>query len=59
MKGEIVIEENVWIGAGVIVLPNVIIGKNSIIAAGSVVSKNIPPDSIAIGSPAKVVSKKK
>jgi len=58
MKGEIIIEDNVWIGAGVIVLPNVIIGKNSIIAAGSVVSKNIPSDSIAIGSPAKVVSKR-
>ena len=55
--GEINIEDNVWVGAGVIVLPNVTIGKNSIIAAGSVVSKSIPANSIAVGSPCKVIKK--
>ena len=59
IMGEIIIEDNVWLGAGVIVLPNVTIGKNSIIAAGSIVSKSIPPNSIALGSPAKVISQRK
>ena len=58
IKGEIIIEDNVWLGAGVIVLPNVRIGKNTIIAAGSIVSKNIPENSIALGSPAKVISQR-
>ena len=54
----IFIANNVWIGAGVIVLPNVLIGENSIIGAGSVVTKDIPSDSVALGSPAKVTRKR-
>lgn len=53
--GKIVIENNVWIGANVIVLPNVKIGESSIIGAGSIVTKDIPPFSIAVGNPAKVI----
>lgn len=49
------VEDNVWIGELVSILPGVIIGKNSIIGANSVVTKNIPPNSIAVGNPAKVV----
>ncbi|MDQ6481886.1 DapH/DapD/GlmU-related protein [Dyadobacter sp. LHD-138] len=49
------IEENVWIGEMVTILPGVRIGKGSIIGANSVVSKNIPPYSIAVGIPAKVI----
>lgn len=54
-KGPIIIEDNVWIGEGVAILPNVRIGKNSIIGANAVVTKDIPPFSIAAGVPAKIV----
>jgi len=49
------INDNVWIGGGVIILPGVEIGKNSIIGAGSLVNKSIPANSIAIGNPCKVI----
>lgn len=51
----VVIEDNVWIGELVSVLPGVTIGYGSVIGAGSVVTKDIPPHSIAVGSPAKVI----
>ena len=47
--------QGVWLGQRVCVLPGVEIGEHSIVGAGSVVSKSIPPYSIAVGSPAKVV----
>lgn len=53
--GDIIIEDDVWIGAGSIILPGVNIGKGSIIAAGSVVNKDVPPYSITGGIPAKVI----
>lgn len=50
----IIIHDNVWVGAGVIILPGVSIGKNNIIAAGSIVSKNIDGEnSVYGGIPAK------
>jgi acetyltransferase-like isoleucine patch superfamily enzyme len=51
------IEDNVWIGGGVIILPGVTIGKNSVIGAGSVVTKSIPANSVAVGNPCKVIRK--
>lgn len=53
--GEVVIEDNVWIGEGVVVMPGVRIGKNSIIGANSVVTKNLPSNCVAVGAPAKVI----
>lgn len=53
-KGEVIIEDNCWIGEACIILPGVRIGKNSIIGAGSVVTKDIPEGSIAVGNPAVV-----
>ena len=50
----IVIEDDVWIGAGVRILDGVTIGRGSVIGAGSVVTKSIPPLSIAVGIPARV-----
>jgi acetyltransferase-like isoleucine patch superfamily enzyme len=54
-NGSVNIEDNVWIGEGVCVLPGVTIGKNSIIGANSVVSKDVPPYCIVAGSPAKIL----
>ena len=51
------VDDGVWIGNDVIVLPNVHIGKKSIIGAGSVVTKDIPEYCIAVGNPAKVIKK--
>ena len=51
---EIRIGDNVWVGAGVIVLPGCRIGNNSVIAAGAVVCHDIPDNCMAAGVPAKV-----
>jgi virginiamycin A acetyltransferase len=51
-KGPIIIEDEAWIGFGVIILSGVTVGKGAIVAAGSVVVKDIPPYSIAGGNPA-------
>lgn len=53
----ITIEDKVWIGGNVTILPGVTIGEGSIIGAGSVVTKDIPKMSIALSNPAKVVRK--
>lgn len=49
------IEDNVWIGESVTMMPGVIVGRDSIIGSNSVVTKNTPPYTISVGSPAKVV----
>ena len=49
------IGENVWIGAGAIILPGVTIGKNSVIGAGSVVTRDIPENVLAVGNPCHVL----
>ena len=51
----ITIGDNVWLGGHVIVLPGVTIGDGSVIGAGSVVTGDIPPRSLAVGTPAKVI----
>lgn len=51
----VTIGDNVWICAGVMVLPGVTIGPNSVIGAGSVVTKDIPPNSLAVGNPCSVI----
>lgn len=54
-KGGILIEDDVWLGFGVIVLSGVRIGKGAVIGAGSVVTDDIPAGAIAVGVPARVV----
>lgn len=49
------IGNNVWIGAGVVIVPGVQIGDNSVIGAGSIVTKNIPENVIAVGNPCRVL----
>lgn len=52
---DVTIGDDVWIGAGTIVLPGVTIGRETVVAAGSVVTRDIPPNSIAAGVPAKIL----
>ena len=52
---QIVVEDEVWIGANVVITAGVTIGKHSVVAAGSVVTKNVPPYSIVAGNPARVI----
>lgn len=49
------IGHNVWIGGSSVILPGVTIGDSSIVAAGSVVTKDVPPNTIVAGNPAKVL----
>ncbi len=57
-KGDIIVEDDVWIGYGSIILSGVKIGKGSIIAAGSIVTKDVMPYSIVGGNPAKLIKKR-
>ena len=57
--GDIIIEGFVWIGANVFINPEVTIGKNSVIGANSVVTKNVIPNAIYGGVPAKLIRMKK
>ena len=50
----IAIGENVWLGARVVVLPGVTIGDDSVIGVGSVVTRDVPPDVVVYGNPARV-----
>ena len=54
-KGDVVIGDGSWIGIGSCILSGTKIGNNSVIGSNSVVTKNIPPFSVAVGSPARVV----
>jgi acetyltransferase-like isoleucine patch superfamily enzyme len=54
----VTIESDVWLGAKVIVLKGTRIGKGSVVGAGSVVTKSIPPYSVAVGVPARVIKKR-
>lgn len=54
-KGPVIIKNNVWIGEGVAILPNVTIGENTIIASNAVVTRDVPPNSIVGGVPAKII----
>ncbi len=51
----IVIEDNVWIGGGAIVLAGVTVGLNSVVGAGAVVTKDVPPNVVVVGNPARIV----
>lgn len=53
--GRIKIGNNVFIGAGAIILPGIEIGDNVVVGAGAVVTKDIPSDSLVVGNPARVI----
>ena len=54
---EVTIGNDCWIGGSTVIMPGVTIGNGCTIGAGSVVTRDVPPFSVAIGSPAKVVKK--
>ena len=54
----VILEDDVWVGYGAILMTGVHVGKGSIIAAGSVVTKDVPPYSIVGGNPAKVIKQR-
>ena len=51
----IVIERNVWIAAGATIIGGVTVGENSVVAAGSVVTRDVPPNTLVGGNPARVI----
>lgn len=55
LKAAIIVEDDCWIAANAVITAGVRIGKHSVIAAGAVVTKDIPPYSVAVGNPAKVL----
>ncbi len=54
---QIVVEDDCWIAANVVLTAGVTIGKHAVIGAGSVVTKDVPPFSVATGNPARVIKK--
>ena len=51
----VVIRKNAWIGAGATILPGVTIGENAIVGAAAVVTKDVPPNAVVVGNPARVL----
>ncbi len=56
-RGKIIIKKDAWIGAGAIILPNIIIGEGAVVGAGAVVTKNVLSYTIVAGVPAKAINK--
>ncbi len=53
----VLIKKNAWLGARSIVLPGVTVGENAIVGAGAVVTKDVPANTVVVGSPAKIIKK--
>lgn len=51
----VILKKGCWIGANVIILPGIIVGENSVVGAGSIITHNLPPKTVSLGVPAKVV----
>ena len=51
----ITIEDNAWLGGGAIVLAGVSVGENAIVGAGAIVTRDVPPNTVSLGNPARVV----
>lgn len=57
-SGDVIIKEDVWIGARCTILAGVTIGRGAIVGAGTIVSKNIPPYAVVVGVPARIIGSK-
>jgi maltose O-acetyltransferase len=53
----ITIADNVWIGGNAILLPGVTVSENAVVGAGAVVSRDVPPNTVVAGNPARVIRK--
>lgn len=51
----IVIKKNAWLGAGAMIMPGITIGENAVVSAGAVVTKDVPPNTVVAGVPAKII----
>lgn len=58
IKGPVIVGNNVWIGDNVVILSGVVVGDGAVLGAGSIVTKDVPPYTIAVGSPAKPIRKR-
>lgn len=56
-NGEVVIGNNIFIGVNAIILKGVHIGDNSVIGSGTIVTKDVPPQSLVVGNPGKIIRK--
>lgn len=52
-----IIEKNAVVGAGAVILPAIVVGESSLVGAGAVVTKNVPPNRLAVGNPARAIRK--
>jgi len=52
-----IVNKNAVVGAGTVILPGIVVGENSLVGAGSVVAKDVPPDYLVAGNPAKIIKK--
>ena len=55
ISADIIIEDNVWLGSNVVVLPGITIGTGAVVGAGTVITKNVPKMSVVVGVPGKVI----
>lgn len=53
--GDIIIEDDVWIGSNAVILPNVRLGKGAIIGAGAIITKDVPDYAVVVGVPANII----
>ena len=51
----VVVEDNVWIGGGAIILPGVTLGQNAVVGAGAVVTRDVPANTVVVGNPAHII----
>lgn len=54
-RGPVIIQDNVWVGEGVVIMPGVTIGRNSIIGANAVVTRDVPDNVVVGGNPARII----
>lgn len=57
LTGRVTVQDHAWIGAGAVILPRLTIGAGAIVGAGATVTKNVLPNSVVVGSPARKINK--